>query len=61
VRSLIKSVRSAAEGGDAEGARQKLRSAERALRKAASKGAIKKTTASRSVARLAKSVHRTSR
>jgi len=60
VRSLVKSVRSAVESGDREGAQQKLRSAERALRKAASRGAIKKTTASRSVARLAKSVHRTS-
>ena len=60
VRTLLKSVRGAIESGDAEGAQQKLRSAERALRKAASKGAIKKTTASRSVARLAKSVHRAS-
>jgi small subunit ribosomal protein S20 len=58
VRTLIKSVRSAIAGGDGEGAQQKLRSAERALRKAASKGVIKKTTASRSVARLARSVHR---
>jgi small subunit ribosomal protein S20 len=60
VRALIKSVRVAIAGGDGEGAQQKLRSAERALRKAASKGAIKKTTASRSVARLARSVHRAS-
>jgi ribosomal protein S20 len=51
-------VRGTIEGGDREGAQQKLRSAERALRKAASKGAIKKTTASRSVSRLARSVHR---
>jgi len=60
VRTLIKSVRGAIESGDGEGARQKLRDAERALRKAASKGAIKKTTASRSVSRLARSVHRAS-
>jgi small subunit ribosomal protein S20 len=58
VRTLLKSVRGAIASGDNEGARQKLRSAERALRKAASKGAIKKTTASRSVSRLAKAVHR---
>ena len=60
VRTLVKSVRGAIESGDRESAQQKLRGAERALRKAASKGAIKKTTASRSVARLAKSVHRAS-
>jgi small subunit ribosomal protein S20 len=58
VRTLVKSVRAAIESGDGEGARQKLRGAERALRKAASAGAIKKTTASRSISRLAKSVHR---
>jgi small subunit ribosomal protein S20 len=58
VRTLVKSVRSAIAGGDGEDAQQKLRSAERALRKAASKGVIKKTTASRSVSRLAKSAHR---
>ena len=60
VRTLLKSVRGAIASGDSEGARQKLGSAERALRKAASKGAIKKTTASRSVSRLAKAVHRAS-
>ncbi len=60
VRTLIKSVRGAIESGDGEGSRLKLRGAERALRKAASKGAIKKTTASRSVSRLAKAVHRAS-
>ena len=58
VRTHIKSVRGAVAIGDGEGARQKLRTAERALRKAASKGAIKKTTASRSVSRLARAVHR---
>jgi small subunit ribosomal protein S20 len=60
LRTLAKSVRAAVESGDSEGAQQRLRSAERALRKAASGGAIKKTTASRSVSRLAKSVHRAS-
>jgi small subunit ribosomal protein S20 len=59
VRTLLKTARGAIASGDSEGARQKLRSAERALRMAASKGAIKKTTASRSVSRLAKAVHRT--
>jgi small subunit ribosomal protein S20 len=58
VKSLLKSVRGAIESGDKEAAQQKLPGAERALRKAASKGAIKKTTASRSVSRLARSVHR---
>jgi small subunit ribosomal protein S20 len=58
VRTLIKSVRAAVERGDGEGAQRELRSAERALRKAASKGAIEKKKASRSVSRLARSVHR---
>ena len=58
VRTHLKNVRGAVASGDVEGARQKLRTAERALRKAASKGAIKKTTASRSISRLAKAVHR---
>jgi small subunit ribosomal protein S20 len=58
VRTLIKSVRAAVERGDGEGAQRELRSAERLLRKAASKGAIKKKKASRSVSRLARSVHR---
>ena len=61
VRTLLKSVRGAVASGDSEGARQLLRSAEGALRKAAGRGAIKKTTASRSVSRLAKAVHRASR
>ncbi len=60
VRTLVKSVRSAAEAGDGQDAQKKLRSAERAIRKAASKGTLKKTTASRTVSRLARSVHRAS-
>jgi small subunit ribosomal protein S20 len=58
VRTLVKSVRGAVESGDGEDVQKKLRSAEQAIRKAASKGALKKTTASRTVARLARSAHR---
>lgn len=58
VRTLIKSVRAAVERGDGEGAERELGSAERTLRKAASKGAIKKKNASRTVSRLARSVRR---
>lgn len=56
VRTRVKRVRAALEGQDAEAARSSLRDAERALRKAASKGVVHKSTASRSVSRLAKAV-----
>lgn len=60
VSTRIKAVRSALEAGDLDAAREKLRAAERALRKAASKGVIPKTTAGRRVARLARAVHQRS-
>ena len=57
VRNSVKAVRKAIEAGDGETARAQLRLAERAFRKAASKGAIKKATASRSISRLARAVN----
>ena len=57
VRNSVKAVRNAIEAGDGDTARNQLRLAERAFRKAASKGAIKKATASRSIARLARAVN----
>ena len=57
VRSRVKAVRVAVAAGDREGASAGLRDAERSLRKAASKGVIPKTTAGRSVSRLARAVN----
>jgi small subunit ribosomal protein S20 len=57
VRTKVKAVRQAIEAGDGEIAVAKLRLAERAFRKAASKGVLKKATVSRSVSRLARAVH----
>jgi small subunit ribosomal protein S20 len=57
VRTRIKTVRAAVGAGDVQAAREQLRLAERSLRKASSKGVLKKTTASRSVSRLARAVH----
>ncbi len=61
VRSSTRSVRAALEGGDVASAQKHLGEAEKLLRRAASKGVIKRTTASRTVSRLAKAVHRASR
>ena len=58
VRTRVKAVRSAVSSGDAADARERLRAAERSLRKAASKGVLKKSTASRQVSRLSRAVHR---
>lgn len=56
VRTQVKNVRKAIEAGDAEAAQTQLRLAERQCSKAASKGAVKKTTVSRKISRLAKAV-----
>lgn len=53
-RTLVKRFRLAAEGGDAAAAVDHLRAAERAIRRAASKGVIPARRASRTVSRLAK-------
>ncbi len=55
VKSAVKSARSALTAGDAGDAATALKTAEGVLRRAASKGAIPKKRASRSVSRLAKS------
>ncbi len=57
VRHRVKAVRTAVASGDSTAAAEQLKVAERVLRKAASKGVVPKTTASRSVSRLAKAVH----
>ena len=58
VRTVVKGVRKSLEGGDAETAGDKLRAAERELRKAAGKGIIPRRRASRSVSRLARAVNK---
>lgn len=58
VRGVVKQVREAVAGGDAEAAQKSLRTAERELRKAASKGVVPRRRASRSISRLARSVSR---
>jgi small subunit ribosomal protein S20 len=60
VRGSTRAVRAALEGGDVATAQKQLGEAEKLLRRAASKGVLKKTTASRTVSRLAKAVHRAS-
>ena len=56
VRTQVKALQTAIAKGDAAEAQTQLRVVEGRLRKAASKGVYKKTTASRSVSRLAKAV-----
>lgn len=60
MRTVVKSVSQALSSGDSQAAQQRLREAERQLRKAASQGVLKKETASRRVARLARAVHKAS-
>ena len=60
VRGSARGVRAALEGGDVATAQKQLHEAETIIRRAASKGVMKKTTASRTVSRLAKAVHRAS-
>ena len=54
MRTHVRRFRAAIEAGDAADAAEKLRIAERAIRKAASKGVIPRARASRSVSRLSK-------
>ena len=58
VKSAVKSARTALSAGDAGETATALKTAEGVLRRAASKGAIPKKRASRSVSRLAKSQNR---
>jgi small subunit ribosomal protein S20 len=60
VRSSAGAVRAALAAGDVSAAQQRLGEAEQVIRRAASKGVVKKETASRTVSRLAKAVHRAS-
>lgn len=53
-RTLVKRFRMAVEAGDAAAAGQHLRAAERAIRRAATKGVIPARRASRTVSRLSK-------
>ena len=57
VRSSARAVRAALESGNVDAAQKELSEAEKVIRRAASKGIVKKTTASRTVSRLAKAVH----
>ncbi len=59
LRTATKAVRTALEQGEADQAAARLRVAERQIRKAATRGALSKKQASRSISRLAKAVHRT--
>lgn len=54
MRTYVKHFHAAVAAGDAADAAEKLRTAEKAIRKAATKGVIPKRRASRSVSRLAK-------
>lgn len=58
LRTRVKGVRDAIASGDKAAAAARLREAEKALRQAATKGVLKKETASRQVSRLAKAVHK---
>ncbi len=56
VKSAVKKVREAIEKGDGVAAKAALKSAERTIGKAASKGVMHKNAASRKISRLARAV-----
>jgi len=56
VKSAVKKVREAVEKGDRAAAADALRSAEKAIGKAASKGVLHRNAASRKISRLAQAV-----
>ncbi|MBX7084085.1 MAG: 30S ribosomal protein S20 [Nannocystaceae bacterium] len=56
MRTFMKKVRRALDGGDVDGAKASLPTAITAITKAASKGVIHRNTASRYVSRLSKAV-----
>jgi small subunit ribosomal protein S20 len=58
VGTLIKNFRSAVQEQDSDGAALKFAAAERAIRKATTKGVIPKKRADRHISRLAKSLNR---
>lgn len=57
IKSQVKRVRSAIEGGDASAAEENLKEAARLLEKAVSKGVLHKNNASRRVSRLTLAVN----
>ena len=57
MRTQVKHFRQAVEAGDSEAATARLKDAEKAIRKAATKGVIPQRRADRAVSRLAKSLH----
>jgi small subunit ribosomal protein S20 len=57
-RTATKSALEAIEGSDKDAAQTALREAVKVLQKAASKGTIKRNTASRKIARLSRRLHR---
>jgi small subunit ribosomal protein S20 len=59
VKTAVKNARTTLAAGDGEAARDALQRAERAIRKAASKGVLSKKQASRRVSRLARRLHAT--
>ena len=56
MRTLMKAAVTARRGGDAEGARAQFQEAQRAIDKAAKRGVIKRRTASRRKAMLARAI-----
>ena len=58
VRTATRAFRETLEEGDAAKAQTSLRTAVRTLNKAASKGVVRKQTASRRISRLAKAAHK---
>lgn len=57
-RTVVKELRESIAAGDGAQAAERLRRAERELRKAASKGVVPRRRADRAVSRLAKAVHK---
>lgn len=57
LRSMVKALRSAIESGDTETVRARFQDAERAIRKAASKGVVPRRQADRKVSRLARAAN----
>jgi len=57
MRTQVKQFRQAIEAGDASTASERLKLAEKAIRKAATKGVIPKGRADRAVSRMAKSLN----
>lgn len=57
VRTLVKKVRAAIESRDREAIEQKIREVNRLLDKAVTKGVLKRNTASRKLARLARAAY----